>query len=232
MSYDYSGKTVVVTGGTGQVGRIITQAYVEAGATVVAADRMAPANVAEWKNPSFQHIDVLHEDSVREFFEHITRQYGSLYALVNTIGGYHAGEAVTEMSLEDFEGQLELNLKTAFLLTKYAVQTMSKSGGGKIVHFSSRAAVEKGAKSFAYSVSKQGVVRLVEAVAGETRDQNININAVMPSLIDTPANRKAMPDADFSKWPKAEQVSKVLLFLTSPDAELISGAAIPVFGKF
>jgi NAD(P)-dependent dehydrogenase (short-subunit alcohol dehydrogenase family) len=108
---------------------------------------------------------------------------------------------------------------------------MTNSGGGKIVHFSSRAAVEKGAKSFAYSVSKQGVVRLVEAVAAETRSANININAIMPSLIDTPTNRAGMPDADFSKWPKPEEISKILLFLTSPDAELISGAAIPVYGK-
>ncbi len=231
MSYGYSGKLVVVTGGTGQVGRIVAQAYVEAGATVIVADRAAPANPNETENPSFHLLDVLSEESVKKFFEEIEQQHGNLYALVNTVGGYHAGEPVSEMSLEAFERQHELNLKTAFLLTKYAVQSMGKTGGGKIVHFSSRAAVEKGSNSFAYSVSKQGVVRLVEAVAAETRTANININAIMPSLIDTPTNRAGMSNADYSKWPTPEQVSKVLLFLTSPDAELISGAAIPVYGK-
>lgn len=231
MSYDYSGKVVVVTGGTGQVGRIVAQAYVAAGATVIAADRMAPANADETQNPAFHQIDVLSEESVKNFFEELTQQHGPIYALVNTIGGYHAGEPVTEMNLSDFEGQFNLNVKTAFLLTKYAVATMTKTGGGKIVHFSSRAAVEKGVKAYAYSASKQAVVRLVESVAAETADQNININAVMPSLMDTPTNRKSMPNADFSKWPTPEQISKVLLFLTSSDAELINGAAIPVYGK-
>jgi len=231
MSYDYTGKTVLVTGGTGQVGRIVTQAYVEAGAKVIALDRAAPADMDNWKNPSFQLIDVLSEDSIKSLFEEINQSEGGIYALINTVGGYYAGDPVTEISLANFERQFELNLKTAFLLTKYAVAVMLKNGGGKIVHFSSRAAIEKGANSFAYSSSKQAVLRLVEAVAAETQPQNININAVMPSLIDTPANRASMPDANFANWPTAQQVSKVLLFLTSPDAELISGAAIPVYGK-
>ncbi len=231
MSYDYSGKVVVVTGGAGQVGQIVAKAYAATGATVVAADRATPANVDEWKNPAFQLINVLDEESVKQFFEEVTQKYGGVHALVNTVGGYHAGEPVTELSLANFERQIELNLKTAFLLTKYAVETMRKGGGGKIVHFSSRAAVENGKYSFAYSVSKQAVVRLVEASAAETWDEDININAIMPSLIDTPANRAAMPTADQSKWPTAEQVSEILLFLTSPAADLISGAAIPVYGK-
>lgn len=231
MSYDYNGKVVVVTGGTGQVGRVVARAYAEAGAIVIAADRMTPANSDENKNISFKQIDVLSEESVKQFFAELSNQSGSFYALINTIGGFHAGEPVTELSLKDFEGQFDLNVKTAFLLTKYAVEALAKAGGGKIVHFASRAAVEKGAKSYAYSASKQAVVRLVEAVATETRDQNININAVMPSIIDTPTNRAGMPNANFDQWPKPEQIAKVLLFLTSPDAELISGAAIPVFGK-
>lgn len=231
MNYNYRGKLVIVTGGTGQAGRVVARAYAEAGATVVIADRAAPNDPAEFEGLIFHSLDVLDEAGVEKFFEEVIQQHGPVYALVNTVGGYHAGEPVSQLRLKDFEGQFELNLKSAFLLTRAAVKSMAASGGGKIVHFSSRAAVEKGTNSFAYSASKQAVVRLVEAVAQETRHQNININCLMPSIIDTPTNRASMPGSDFKQWPTPEQISKVLLFLTSEEAELISGAAVPVYGR-
>lgn len=224
----YEGKTVLVTGGAGALGRAVAKAYQEAGALVIIADRLPPRDP---NNTPFFTVDVLNEVSVSNLFSEISAQHGGPHALVNVVGGYAAGQPVSELDLEVWDSQMNLNLKSAFLLTKHAVKTMSAAGGGSIVHISSRAAVDKGVKSAAYSISKLGVLRLVEAVAEEAKAQNVTINAVMPSIIDTPANRAAMPKADVSKWPKPEEIAKVLLFLTSPDASLISGAAIPVYGK-
>lgn len=230
MSYEYAGKVVAVMGGSGALGGAIVEAYVNAGAQVVVGDRAVEREVEKGENPARLKVDVLSEESVKGFLEIIEKDYGTLNALVNVVGGYKAGEPVSRLSIEDVQGQFDLNLKTAFIITKHAVQALEK-GGGSILHISSRAAIDKGKNAFAYSASKLGVLRLVEAVAEEVKKKNITINAIMPSIIDTPANRKAMPDADVEKWPKIGQIAKVVLFMTSPDAELISGAAIPVYGK-
>jgi NAD(P)-dependent dehydrogenase (short-subunit alcohol dehydrogenase family) len=231
MSYDYSGKVVVVTGGSGALGNAVVDLYKEAGAQVVVTVRDAHEESEKHGNPAYFPVNVLEEDAVQRFFEETTRLYGALDAVVNVIGGYKAGKPVWEIELAEFEGQFELNLKTAFLITKHAVKVMLDKGGS-IVHVSSRAAVESGKNAFSYSASKQGVLRLVEATAAELKEKNITINAVLPGIIDTPANREwAKSEEVIAKWPKPEQIAKVLLFLTSPDAELISGAAIPVYGK-
>ena len=127
--------------------------------------------------------------------------------------------------------QFELNLVTAAIVTKYAMPLLAAQGGGAIVHTSSRVAAEKGENSFAYSVAKLGVVRLVEAAGAEGMRQGVRVNCIMPSIIDTPANRAAIPDADHDRWPKPEELAAVLSFLVSDDAALISGAAIPVYGR-
>ncbi|NWJ45029.1 MAG: SDR family oxidoreductase [Chloroflexi bacterium] len=230
MGYDYKGKVVVVTGGSGALGGAVVQAYAEAGAQVLVANRSIPNNSGSIENVTYFKLDVLNEESVRHFFDEVTQKYGVPDALVNVVGGYKAGDPVSKLTLADLQEQFDLNLKSAFLITKYAVQTMEQKGGS-IVHASSRAAVDRGKNSFAYSMSKQGVLRLVEATAAELKGKSLTINAIMPSIIDTPANRSAMPEADTTKWPKPEQIARVVMFLTSPDAELINGAAIPVYGK-
>jgi NAD(P)-dependent dehydrogenase (short-subunit alcohol dehydrogenase family) len=175
----------------------------------------------------FKQMNVLEESSVAEFFSGIE----TLDSVVNVVGGYAAGHPVSELDIDVWDSQMNLNLKTAFLITKHAVKALTNKGGGSVVHISSRAALDKGVNSAAYSISKLGVLRLVEAAAEETKNHNVRVNAIMPSIIDTPANRNAMPDANYANWPKPEQIVKVIMFLTSPDAELISGAAIPVYGK-
>ncbi|MBN9392640.1 MAG: SDR family oxidoreductase [Chloroflexi bacterium] len=222
ISYNFEGKVFVVTGGSGDLGKAVVEKLREAGAKVIAPGR--PASKETFT------LDATDEASVKNLFETVLAAEGRLDGLVNLVGGYRAGDPVANLALEVFEQQLDLNLKSAFLLTKYAVQAMSESGG-KIVHVASRAAVDKGVNSFPYSVSKLGVLRLVEAVAAETRDQDITINAVLPSIIDTAVNREAMPKAKFEKWPKPAQIASVIAFLVSEEAELISGAAIPVYGK-
>jgi NAD(P)-dependent dehydrogenase (short-subunit alcohol dehydrogenase family) len=231
MEYDFKDKVVVIAGGTGALGRAVVDRFVEAGAKTIVPDRVLPKEGRG--NPKCEYfvLDALHEDSVSQFFADLKSSHGGVEILVDVVGGYAAGQPVNELDLNVFEGQVELNLKSAFLLTKYAVRAMLEKGGGKIVLTASRAAVDKGENSFAYSVSKLGILRLVEAVAAENRKHNININAILPSIIDTPANREAMPTARHEIWPRPAQIASVIAFLVSEDAALISGAAIPVYGK-
>ncbi len=226
MSYDFKGKVVVVAGGGGALGRAVVARFTEDGATVVSPERSQKDTEGGYT------LDAVDEESVRKLLTRVKAEQGRLDVLVNAIGSYTAGQPVSALDLSVFESQLDLNLKAAFLLTKHAVQVMTESEeGGKIVHISSRAALDQGKNSFAYSVSKQGVLRLVEAVAAETRHLNININAVLPSIIDSLANRKAMPDANHKQWPRPEEIARVIAFLSSDESVLINGAAIPVYGK-
>ena len=224
----FSGKRVVVTGGTGGLGRAVVELLLERGAQVVVADHHPPRPGAANEQVAYVTLDAASEQSVSAFFEGLGTAPD---AMVNTIGGYAAGDPVCDLDLGVLNQQLALNLVTATLLTKWAVRGMAKAGGGRIVHVASRAGAQSGAKSFAYSVSKRGVIQLCEAVAEESRKDGISINCVLPSIIDTPANRAAMPSAAFDTWPKPLQVAKVIAFLASEDAVLISGAAIPVYGK-
>lgn len=231
ISYNFEGKVFVVTGGSGELGKAVIETLSEAGAKVLAPRRSASkSQPAGEQTENHLTLDAGDENSIKRVFEAVRANEGRVDGLVNLVGGYQAGDPVASLPLEVFEQQIDLNLKSAFLLTKHAVQAMRESGG-KIVHVASRAAVDKGANSFPYSVSKLGVLRLVEATAAETHDQNININAVLPSIIDTAVNREAMPKARFDKWPKPRQIAGVIAFLVSEEAELISGAAIPVYGK-
>ena len=151
--------------------------------------------------------------------------------MVNVIGGYTPPQPLAELDVAMLRQQLELNLVTAAIVTKHAMPVLGAQGGGAIVHVSSRVAVQNGENSFAYSVSKLGVVRLVEAAAAEGRDDGVRVNCILPSIIDTPANRAALPKARHHMWPKPSELAAVLAFLVSDDAALISGAAIPVYGR-
>ncbi len=232
ISYDFKDKVIVVTGGSGGLGQAVIAKLTRAGAKVIAPARKPPENITDKQSTANLWLDAQDEQSVKNFFEAVQAREGRVYGLVNLIGGFAMGDPIASLPLELFERQIDLNLKSAFLLTKYALQAMNGPEGGKIVLFASRAALDKGANSFPYSVSKLGVLRLVEAVAAENRDKNININAVLPSIIDTPANREAMPKAKFENWPRPEQIANVVAFLISEEAELINGAAIPLYGKF
>jgi NAD(P)-dependent dehydrogenase (short-subunit alcohol dehydrogenase family) len=226
MNDQFKNQVVVVTGGSGALGHSVVELFIERGARVIVVVRELPVDRVCHLHAEYRALDVLNEQQVAVFFE----QLDQFDVLVNTVGGYAAGDPVEELDLGIYEYQMDLNLKSAFLLTKHAIKALS-GRGGRIVHVASRAAVESGANSFAYSTSKLGVLRLVEASAAENRARHINVNCVLPSIIDTPANRRAMPDASHDRWPKPEQIARVIAFLASDQAELISGAAIPVYGK-
>jgi NAD(P)-dependent dehydrogenase (short-subunit alcohol dehydrogenase family) len=225
--YDFSGCTVAVVGASGVLGSAAVHAFQDAGAHVIATAHRPIKGLAAEPSLELRNFNAADEAQVARFFESV----GPLDAVVNVIGGYAAGHSVADLDVQTLEDQLRLNLRPAFLLTKYAVRTMREAGRGHVVHVASRAAVESGKDAFAYSASKQAVTRLVEAAAAENKQTGITINCVLPSIIDTPINREAMPKADYTRWPKPAQLARVLLFLASDDASLISGASIPVYGR-
>jgi NAD(P)-dependent dehydrogenase (short-subunit alcohol dehydrogenase family) len=221
-----SGRRIVVLGGTGNLGYAVTGRLRDDGASVLVADARPPADETRHRDVDYTTADVLDEASVATAFALSPPPA----AVVNLVGGYTPPQPLAELDVSVLRRQLELNLVTAAIVTKHAMPVLAAQGGGAIVHVSSRVAVEKGENGFAYSVSKLGVVRLVEATAAEGRDQGVRVNCIMPSIIDTPANRAALPNAKHDRWPKPAQLAAVLAFLVSDDATLISGAAIPVYG--
>lgn len=150
------------------------------------------------------------------------------WAVVNTIGGFAGHRPLSQLDATELMGQIELNLVTAALITKHALAAMEPVGAGRIVHTASRAAVVTKGSGFAYSVSKAAVLHLVAMAADEVRGTNITVNCVVPSIIDTPANRSAIPNADHDAWPKIPDLARSYLYLAAPQSALVNGAAIPV----
>jgi NAD(P)-dependent dehydrogenase (short-subunit alcohol dehydrogenase family) len=218
--------TVVVLGGTGGLGGAVVERLTADGADVVVADARLPADGNAVHGASYVVVDALDGDAVGAMLRDAAPT-----AVVNLIGGYTPPQPLAELDLGVLRRQLDLNLFTAATVTKHAVPLLTAAGGGAIVHTSSRVATQSGENGFAYSVSKLAVVRLVEAAAAEGKAAGVRVNCILPSIIDTPANRAAMPDARHERWPKPAQLAAVVAFLVSDDAELISGAAIPVYGR-
>jgi NAD(P)-dependent dehydrogenase (short-subunit alcohol dehydrogenase family) len=218
-----SSRRIIVLGGSGGLGRAVVERFRGDGASVLVADARPP----DHDDMDYVAVDALDEASVSAALAVLP----SPDAVVNLIGGYTPPQPLSALDVDVLRQQLDLNLVTAAIVTKHAMPLLAARGGGPIVHVSSRVATEKGENGFAYSVSKLGVVRLVEAAAAEGREQGVRVNCIMPSIIDTPANRAAMPNAKHHRWPKPAELAAVLAFLVSDDATLISGAAIPVYGR-
>ena len=235
-----SGKIAIVTGGTGALGCSVVKALLVSGVRVVAAYRSRDKleNLIELlrelkDNLTGIEADVDDEESVVNLVQHTIEEFGRVDILLNIVGGYKGGSTVADTTLEEFNNMIGMNLKSAFLCSKHVLPHMMKENYGKILSISARPAVDRRrrVKSGAYAISKTGVKILAETIAEEVRDYNINVNCIMPSMIDTPDNKRNFPDADFSKWVKPEQIAKVILFLVSEDSSSISGASIPVYGK-
>jgi NAD(P)-dependent dehydrogenase (short-subunit alcohol dehydrogenase family) len=229
-------RVAVVTGGTGFLGTSVCKAFAEVGATVVAVyvlDRELPyfrRTLGRWtRKVTLVKADVTRAGEMDRVAKDVQRRLGRIDVLVNTVGGYMSGP-VGETTEEDFNRAIDLNLKSTFLACKAVLPAMRKARRGKIVNVSSEASLLGDAESFLYSASKSGVNRLTESLARELKDVNVNVNAVMPRTMDTPANRKAMPDADFSSWVTTDEVAHVIRWLCSDEAARITGAAVPVYG--
>jgi NAD(P)-dependent dehydrogenase (short-subunit alcohol dehydrogenase family) len=237
--YDLSGRVAVITGGAGGAGRGVTAAFVTAGATVVVVERAAQRPVldelaaglgAARARLDVVAADVQDETSVAAMVAEVLARHGRLDVLVNLVGGFAAGQPITELDLAVWQRMQDLNVRSAFLVSKHAARPMMRQRSGRILNISSRGARSGRKNAGAYAVAKAAIITLTEVQAEELRDYGVTVNCILPSIIDTPANRASMPNADFARWPRAEEVARVLLFLASEDAKLINGAAIPVYG--
>ena len=223
-------RTAIVTGGTGGLGAAVTQTLVDDGWRVVVpwfAERELE-RVREQKRLELVQADLTDPDSAANV---VATAGEDLRALVNLVGGFAMGDRVHATPVDDFEAQLRLNLRPTYLMCAAAVPVLLAAGGGAIVCVSSRAAVQPFAGAAGYITAKAGVLAFVDALHAEYRDDHIRTNAIMPSTIDTPANRAAMPDADFDTWVKPEEIARVIALLCSDDTRVTSGAHVPVYGR-
>jgi len=225
-------KTVLVAGGTGGLGREVTVAFVQDGASVIVTYRKQEefAAVKHHAGPEGYQLDVTDESAVRDLIDRIVAKHGQLDALINTVGGYVGGVKFWNANDSVFDQMLALNLRAGYVLSRAVVPVMIKQGFGSIVNISAKAALDHPAGAAAYAASKAAAIAMMDSLAADLRGTGVRVNSVLPSIFDTEANRKAMPSADFSKWPKPSDIAKVIRFLCSEDAKVIHGASIPVYG--
>ena len=229
------GKRIVITGGTGGLGSAVVKAFADAGAACEVTTRRAETSASD--RVRYHVVDLADEAAVTRFYETVG---SGLWASIHLVGAFDAGP-VAETSLEKFRGMFDTNAVTCFLCCREAIKAMRKrsaggagggvAAGGRIVNVGSRPAVLATGGMIAYTAAKAAVASMTQTLADEVKAEGIFVNAVVPSLMDTPANRAAMPTADFAKWPKVEDVARAILFLASAENALTTGALVPVYGN-
>ena len=227
MKLDFEGRDVVVTGATGELGEAVAKRLLEAGATLHLPVRDAAKAPSGKSVHVTGGIDLTDEASVARFYAGLPQLWASIHAA----GGF-AASAIDATGLAEFRRMLDMNAVTAFLCSREAVKRM-RGRGGRIVNVSAQAGIEprRGHGMIAYTTSKAAVAALTLALAEEVASEQIWVNAVVPSIMDTDANRKAMPKADFSKWPNLDDVARTVVFLASPQNAVTRAALVPVYGR-
>jgi NAD(P)-dependent dehydrogenase (short-subunit alcohol dehydrogenase family) len=237
MNVNLTDRVVVVAGGTGGLGREVSLAFLKENAKVVVTYRKQEEfdalKAAAGANGSLLEgyvVDVTDEAAVARVIDGVVTQHGRIDALVNTVGGYAGGIKLWEMETKIFDQMLALNLQSGYTLARAVLPSMLKQRHGSIVNVAAKAALDHGAGAAAYAASKAAAVALIDSAAADVKGTGVRINSILPSIIDTETNRRAMPNAAFTTWPKPEDIARVILFLCSDDAKVIHGAAIPVYG--
>ncbi|MEO8009352.1 MAG: SDR family NAD(P)-dependent oxidoreductase [Betaproteobacteria bacterium] len=237
MNERFRGRVALVAGGTGGLGRAVSLALLQEGAQVEVTYRKQEEfdvlNKAAGANASrlAGHVtDVIDEASVRRLVAGIVARHRRLDALVNTVGGYAGGVQLWNLQTRVLDQMLALNLRSGYALSQAVVPAMLRQKHGAIVNIAAKAAFDHPAGAAAYAASKAAAVALFDSLAADLKGSGVRVNSILPSIIDTPANRKAMPEAVFALWPKPEDIARVILFLCSDDAKAVHGAAIPVYG--
>jgi NAD(P)-dependent dehydrogenase (short-subunit alcohol dehydrogenase family) len=231
----FSNTAVLVAGGTGGLGRAVTLAFLEAGASVAVTFRTPEELVALKSAAGAAHerldgheVDVTDEGATKALVEAVLVRNGRLDALVNTVGGFAGGKKLWEEDSGVLDRMLTLNLRAGWTLARATVPVMLAQRRGAIVNVAAQAALAPPAGLAAYAASKAAAVAMLASLAADLKGTGVRVNTILPTIIDTEANRKAMPDADFSKWLKPEEIARVVLFLCGEDAKLVRGAAISV----
>ena len=231
---NFGNRTILVTGASGNLGQAVASAFAEAGAKLALIDRhrehLERAFGAETADRRYLVADLLDQDQVHAAAASIRERFGRIDVLCNIAGGFRMGQAVHETSNDNWNFLFDLNARTLLHAVRAVVPQMIADGGGKIVSVAAYAAQKGSAKMGPYIASKDAVIRLTETMAAELRDKNINVNCVLPTIIDTPENRASMPSADPARWVAPKDLASVVLFLASDAARAIHGAALPVTG--
>ena len=237
MAGKFGGKVALVAGGTGGLGRAVSLAFLEQGCNVAVTyrrqeewDALQSAAGASKERLEGYGVDVTDEAAVTGMIESLLGKHGRIDALINTVGGYAGGVRLWELDTRAFEQMLALNLRSGFILSRAVVPVMLKQGHGSIVNVASKAAFDHAAGAAPYAASKAAAVAMMDSLAADLKGTGVRVNSILPSIIDTEANRKAMPKSDFAKWPKPEDIARVILFLCGDDAKVVHGAALPVYG--
>jgi len=220
--------TVMLTGAAGNLGGAVAAAFADTGANLVLLD--LKGKLQESNRQLFVATDLLNAQSVQAAVDKAVQRFKRIDVLCNLAGGFRMGAPVHETSDKDWNFLFDVNARTVLNTARAVVPVMLKAGGGKIVNVGAYAAQKGAAQMGAYAASKSAVIRLTETMAAELRSHNINVNCVLPTIIDTPENRAAMPDADPKRWVAPQDLARVILFLASDAARAIHGAALPVTG--
>src|SRR6516225_2553356 len=238
MNGRFAGQVVMVAGGTGGLGRAVSLAFLGEGAkvevTYVIPEEWAELQelVAKLGGGALKghEVDVTDEAAVDRVVDGIVAEHGKLDVLVNTVGGYAGGVKLWEMKTEVFEQMMALNLRPGYTLARAGTRVMLRQRRGAIVNVAAKAAFDHAAGAAAYAASKAAALAMIDSLAADLKGSGVRVNSILPSIIDTAANRKAMPNANFAKWPKPEEIARVILFLCSDEAKVVQGAAVPVCG--
>jgi NAD(P)-dependent dehydrogenase (short-subunit alcohol dehydrogenase family) len=229
-------KVTIISGASGGLGGVVSRMFYEAGARVIllgshlaGVQEVAAALGQERVLPLAANL--ANAAGAEEVVTATLKQFGRVDILLNLAGGFGGGKPVSGSADDDLNKMLDINLRTAYNLSRAAVKPMMAQKWGRIINVASRDALHGRPNYSAYAISKAAVLRLTESMAAEVQDDYITVNAILPGTIDTEANRKNSPDADFSKWVKPAEIAATLLFLASEGAAVINGAAIPLFGR-
>ncbi len=239
-------KVAVVTGGTGGLGRVIVSLFADKGMKIYVPTLSVEnfrnvfdnSNEADTKTEEFKlrmiyglKCDANSEEDVKNFIGDVIRRESKIDFLINTVGGYHPKKNIINMDSELIEKMMALNFYSTFYFCKHSLKNMADNNFGRIVAIGAMPAVELTAGRFAYSISKANVVNLIQTIALENKDNNVTANVIIPGVIDTKANRESMPNADFNKWVRPEEIAETILYLISEDAKSFRGNVIKMYGK-
>ena len=226
-----TGRIVLVTGANGGLGTYVTEAFLGTGATVIGTSRKIQQ--VDFNNPNFTALpaEISTRDGAKVLVDQVVARFGRLDVLVHTVGGFAGGKSIAETDDATFQQMFDLNLTSVFHILRASIPVLRQTGNGRLIAIGSRAALEPGAGVGAYSASKAAMVSLIRTAALENKDSGLTANVILPGTIDTPANRKAMPNADFSKWVRPNSIASLITWLASDAGRDISGAVVPVYGS-
>jgi NAD(P)-dependent dehydrogenase (short-subunit alcohol dehydrogenase family) len=225
------GKVVLVTGASGGLGTYVTQAFLDTGATVIGTSRKIQQS--DFSSPSFTALpaEISSLEGAHALVDQVVARFGKLDVLAHTVGGFAGGQSIADTDDDTFQRMFELNLNSVFHILRATIPVLRQTGNGRVIAIGSRAAVEPGAGVGAYSASKAAMVSLIRTVALENKEARLTANVILPGTMDTPANRKSIPNADFSKWVRPSTVASLITWLASDAGKDINGAVIPVYGS-